>query len=132
VIWGCHRDSSELVEIGFPVYSYGVCPAGPQRLDPWEPDALALGRFGTFSVGKADLVFADDDGVLFAPGTIAGELLSTARAIWRRERQQAAEIRAGVMLRAQLAFDKYLASRAADSSYTFRKHLRLLGGAIEE
>ena len=132
VIWGCHRDTSELVEIGFPVFSYGMCPAGPQRLDLREPDALTLGRFGTFSVGKDDVAFADDDGVLFAPGTNAKELLSTAHAIWQRERQQATEIRAGVKLRAQLAFDKYLASRAADPSYTFRKHLRLLGGAIEE
>lgn len=132
VIWGCHRDTSELVEIGFPVFSYGACPTGPQRLDRREPDALTLGRFGTFSVGRDDLVFADDDGVLFAPGSNAEELLSTAHAIRRREREQADGIRAGVKLRTQLAFDKYLESRVADPSYTFRKHLRLLGGAIEE
>lgn len=132
VIRGCHRDSSELVEIGFPVFSYGVCPAGPQRLDPREPDALTVARFGTFSVGREDLAFADDDGVLFAPASSAGEVLATAHAIWRKERQQAAGIRGGVRLRDQLAFDGYLASRASDPSYTFRKHLRRLGGAIEE
>ena len=132
VIWGCHRDTSELVEIGFPVFSYGTCPAGPQRLDPRKTDALTLGRFGIFSVKKDDLVFADDDGVLFLPGSDARELLSAAHAIWRRERQQVAGIRAGVTLRAQLAFDEYLAGRAADPSYTFRKHLRQSGGEIEE
>jgi regulator of RNase E activity RraA len=132
VIWGCHRDTADLVEIGFSVFSYGACPAGPQRLDPRETDALTLVRFGTISAGRDDLAFADDDGVLFVPESNAGELLATARAIWRRERQQAAGIRAGVSLRQQLAFDEYLAGRAADPSYTFRKHLRQSGGAIEE
>jgi 4-hydroxy-4-methyl-2-oxoglutarate aldolase len=35
-------------------------------------------------------------------------------------------------LRQQTAFDDYLARRAADPSYTFRRHLRRIGGAIEE
>lgn len=132
VIWGCHRDTSGLVEIGCPVFSYGAYPAGPRRPELPEPDAAALVRFGTFSVGKDDLAFADDDGVLFLPEPNAGELLATARAIWRRERQQAAGMRAGVTLRQQLAFDSYLATRDADPSYTFRRHLRIAGGAIEE
>jgi 4-hydroxy-4-methyl-2-oxoglutarate aldolase len=132
VIRGCHRDTSELVDIGFPVFSYGAYPAGPQRLDPREPDAITLGRFEAFSVGRDDLAFADDDGVLFVPGPEGKELLSTALGIWRRERQQAAGILAGVKLREQLKFDQYLESRGADPSRTFRKHLRQLGGAIEE
>ena len=35
-------------------------------------------------------------------------------------------------LRRQTAFDDYLARRAADPSYSFRRHLRRIGGAIEE
>jgi len=30
------------------------------------------------------------------------------------------------------AFDDYMDRRAADPSYTFRRHLRRIGGAIEE
>jgi hypothetical protein len=31
-----------------------------------------------------------------------------------------------------ISFDQYLSLRASDSSYTFRQHLRQIGGAIEE
>ena len=41
-------------------------------------------------------------------------------------------MRTGETLRAQTAFDDYLARRADDPSYTFRRHLRRIGGAIEE
>ncbi|MFE4540734.1 hypothetical protein ACFRKB_37655 [Streptomyces scopuliridis] len=39
---------------------------------------------------------------------------------------------AGETLRRQTSFDDYLARRAADPEYTFRRHLRRIGGAIEE
>jgi 4-hydroxy-4-methyl-2-oxoglutarate aldolase len=132
VVWGAHRDTAELEQIGFPVFSYGTCPAGPRRLDPPDPDALRSARFGDCMVGKEDIVFGDQDGVLFAPGQRAEELLATAQSIWQTEREQARAVRSGKTLREQLRFDDYLARRAADPSYTFRKHLRVLGGAIEE
>ena len=132
VLWGAHRDTAELREIGFPVFSYGSWPSGPQRLDPRDPDALISARFGGFDVTKDDVVFADDDGCIFAPREAVKELLATARAIWQTERRQAQAIQDGKTLRVQLRFHEYLLKRAGDPGYTFRQHLRNSQGAIEE
>src|SRR5512135_1931256 len=119
---------TELAAIGLPVFSYGSHPAGPVRLDEREPEALVTARFGPHPVSAGDIVFADDDGVLF----VAAQRAEQAHQIWQSERDQARWLREGQTLRQQTAFDDYLARRAADPSYTFRRHLRRVGGAIEE
>jgi 4-hydroxy-4-methyl-2-oxoglutarate aldolase len=132
VIWGVHRDTPELRQIRLPIFSYGACPSGPQRLDPRDALALRSARFGDFQVERGDVVFADDDGCLFAAAERLDELLRVAREIWQRERRQADAIKNGTSLREQLEFARYLEKRAADPNYTFREHLRKISGAIEE
>lgn len=131
VIWGSHRDTPELRDIGFPLFSYGPNPAGPQRLDPRAHDALAAAWFGEHVITRNNVVFGDLDGVLFVQADDVEQVLLAAHAIWQRERGQAERVRAGTLLRAQFRFDEYLRRRAADPSYTFRKHLEAMGGAIE-
>jgi regulator of RNase E activity RraA len=132
VVWGLHRDAPELVEIAVPVFSYGTTPIGPLRLDPQEPDALESARVGGHVVTRDDLVFADDDGAVFVSALHVDDVLRSARAIRETEREQARKIRQGETLRKQTAFGDYLARRAEDPVYSFRHHLRAVGGAIEE
>ena len=132
IVWGTHRDTPELRQINFPIWSYGSCPSGPLRLDPRDADALQSARFGDFEVRNSETVFADDDGCVFIAADSVEAVLESAREIWQRERAQADSIRSGKTLRSQLRFGEYLTKRAVDSNYTFRKHLRILGGAIEE
>ena len=132
IVWGAHRDTPELRQIRLPIFSYGVCPSGPQRLDPRDPAALRSARFGNFLVEPGDVALADDDGCLFAAAAHLDHLLRVAHEIRQRERHQAEAIKSGRSLREQLEFAQYLEKRTADPSYTFREHLRKISGAIEE
>src|SRR6184192_3827213 len=46
IVWGAHRDTPELRQISLPIFSYGTCPSGPQRLDASDSLALRSARFG--------------------------------------------------------------------------------------
>jgi 4-hydroxy-4-methyl-2-oxoglutarate aldolase len=132
IVWGLHRDTAELTQIALPVFSYGRCPAGPVRIAEQEASALVSARFGACVVTRDDIVFGDDDGVVFVAASQAGHVLAAARQIGEVERNQALKIQAGQTLRQQTAFTEYLARRAVEPTYTFRRHLRQVGGVIEE
>jgi len=132
VVWGLHRDTADIRAIGLPVFSIGSVPTGPLRLDGRAGNALEAAAVGEWRVGRADVVFGDDDGVLFVPGGQAEELLALAERIRDTERGQAERIRTGDTLRSQLRFGEYLARREQDPDWSFREHLRGIGGAIEE
>ena len=132
VVRGYHRDTDELVKIGFPVFSYGSHPAGPRRLDQRAREDLSSVQWDDFSVNSNDVVFADDDGVLFVQSGAVEKVLEAAKAILKVERRQAELIQTGKKLSVQLDFDSYLTKRNSDPSYTLRRHLRERGGAVEE
>lgn len=132
VVWGRHRDTAELRRIGWPVWSRGARPAGPVRVDARPGDALARAAFGAESITSGDVVFADDDGVIFLAAAHLPVVEPVAWKIFETERSQAKKVARGVSLRAQLGFSEYLHRRTRDPEFTFRQHLRERGGAIEE
>ncbi len=131
VVWGLHRDNADIRAIGLPVFSLGSLPTGPQRLDARADDALAMAKVGDWTVSGDDIVFGDEDGVLFVPAARTGEILTLAETIRDTERRQADLIRDGNSLRGQVQLAAYLAARKETPSLTFRDHLRNIGGAIE-
>ena len=127
VIWGLHRDTQDIRAIGLPVFSRGANPTGPLSLRDRAPEALSTADIDQWTVTSDDVVFGDDDGVLFVPATDVDAVLTKAAGIRDVERAQAERVRQGESLRGQLRFDEYLAS-----GLTFREHLRKIGGAVEE
>lgn len=132
VIWGLHRDTSELRSIRLPLFSLGAFSTGPQRLDPVDSCALLSAKIGQHIVTAEDFVLGDDDGVLFIPLDQAGPVAEMATSIRDTERYQAARMKVGTTFRKQVHFDEYLVAQKSDKNLTFRQHLRSIGGAIEE
>lgn len=127
VIWGLHRDTQDIRAIGLPVFSLGANPTGPLSLRDRAPEALSTAEVDQWTVTTDDVVFGDDDGVLFLPASHVDSLVAKATGIRDVERAQADRVRKGESLRSQLRFSEYLAS-----GLTFREHLREIGGAVEE
>lgn len=80
VLDGCHRDTREILALGFPVFSSGAY-AQDQRgrgevVDFRVPIVFANGC----RVAPADIVFGDLDGIVVIPKDIAGEIVRAALA----------------------------------------------------
>ena len=130
VVWGLHRDTAQLREIGLPVFSLGACPYGPRRVPPAGRRMRSAFLDGA-AVSEADHVFADDDGVLVVSSDRVDEVVELALAIQRTETAQAERMRGGTSLRTQLDFSGYRERQASDPDLTLRRHLQEHGGAIE-
>lgn len=131
VVWGLHRDTTELIDVGLPVFSLGATPVGPMRLDPRQKEALTRARIGEVSVTRDDWVIGDSDGVIFIAERELENLARIAEGIRETEHRQAQLVREGRTLRDQLCFSEYTKKASQDPSYTLRKHLIEIGGAIE-
>jgi regulator of RNase E activity RraA len=131
-IWGLHRDTADVRAIGLPVFSLGSLPTGPLAAEDRPADALTSARMGEWVVDSGDVVFGDDDGVIFVPAQHVEDLFLLAEGIRDTERRQAERTRGGETLRDQLRFATFLANRAENPALTFRDHLRRIGGAVEE
>jgi 4-hydroxy-4-methyl-2-oxoglutarate aldolase len=130
VIWGRHRDTAQLMQIGLPVHSLGAYSFGPRRVPP-AGRPMRTAYLDGASITDDDEVVADDDGVLFLGPDRRDELLALARTIQENETAQAERMHAGQSLRLQLDFAGYRERQAGDPTITLRQHLRERGNSIE-
>ena len=93
IIDGVVRDGLELERIGFPVWSRGLCPAGPYKNGPGKLDVSVA--VGGVAASPGDVVVADDDGVIVVPAAEAAASLLGGRAVETDEAQRRAAILAG-------------------------------------
>ncbi|WP_034271578.1 RraA family protein [Haloechinothrix halophila] len=127
VVWGSHRDTDQLREIGLPVWSLGAIATGTTHTGQLSGSEVL---FDAYRVDETDLVVADSDGVVLVAAETREKVLETAREIMATEARQAERIRTGQSLRAQLQYADFAARRRSDPTYTFRDHLRAVRGAI--
>ena len=95
VIDGGVRDTVELSQVGFPVYSATVCIRGTLK-DPASPGVIGQPvRIGEITVARGDLVVGDADGVVVIPEARIAEVLEASEARVAKEADIIAKLRAG-------------------------------------
>lgn len=96
VIHGAARDSREIIELGFPVFSSLICPAAG---DPKGVGLMGVPlKIGETAIHPGDWVIADADGVVVVPREKAVETANRALAVVEREAREKAEIMRGSTL----------------------------------
>ncbi|MEN3365186.1 MAG: 4-hydroxy-4-methyl-2-oxoglutarate aldolase [Burkholderiales bacterium] len=97
ILEAAHRDTEELIELGFPLYSVGANPNGPTKFVPgrinWPISC------GGISVNPGDLIVGDADGVVVVEREKAASLLDLAAKKVADERARIEDILSGKALR---------------------------------
>lgn len=131
VIWGLHRDSKELGDLAFPLFSLGAIPTGPQRLHPRPKDIVERATVGMQIVTPQDYVVADANGVIFLAEERLEAIVNAAAAYRETEARQLKAMAAGRSYRVQTRFKDYLSRRDREAGYGFRQHLKEIEAAGE-
>lgn len=91
---GSVRDSSGIIEMGFPVFSRGTCMRGTVK------DTLGVVNhnivFGDVVVSPGDLVVGDDDGIVVVPQAKLEDVLEATRRRVEKEIEKTAVLQEGI------------------------------------
>ncbi|MFL5760016.1 MAG: RraA family protein [Thermomicrobiales bacterium] len=97
VIDGYHRDTRQVLDLGYPVYSTGASP-----LDSWgRATAINYGyavKCGGVLINPGDIVFAEIDGIVVIPQQIADQVIVGAFEKVAKEDRCRDDLRAGLLL----------------------------------
>ena len=92
IVWGTCRDVEEIREIGYPVWSVGVCPKRSRNHFAFgsinEPIEISGVR-----ITRDDFIVADESGVLCVPGSRAAAVVELATRIEAQEDDLLAKVR---------------------------------------
>ncbi|UCE53515.1 MAG: 4-carboxy-4-hydroxy-2-oxoadipate aldolase/oxaloacetate decarboxylase [Desulfobacterales bacterium] len=91
---GCVRDSSEIIEMGFPVFCHGTCMRGTVKQTLGSVNQSIL--FGDVVVNPGDLVLGDEDGIVIIPQSKMKAVLEATRLRVKKEKEKAAALKQGV------------------------------------
>lgn len=133
IVDGLVRDSTELKDIGLPVFCRGLWPVGPLKLPS---EMKGVGEIsvdiivGEASVKTDDWAFGDADGIIFLEMEDLVSVYDWAEKLWNREKNLTAEIEAGKSLGDLLGIKAFLAERERNPQADFNQHLAKLGRAI--
>lgn len=93
VIDSAVRDSAELNELGFPVWSRGIYSAGTAKATAGSVNVTVMCAGATVSPG--DVIVADDDGVVVVPRDEAGSVLNATQQRLDKEAATRTRLEAG-------------------------------------
>lgn len=100
IVDGAIRDVDGISKLGMPAFSRSVCPGGCDKDGPGEIN-VPISCGGTV-VMPGDIVVGDEEGVAVIPRDRAEEVLELTHAWMDRETKRIAEIRSGVLYKAEI------------------------------
>lgn len=100
VVDGAIRDVSALADLGFPAFSRSVSAGGCDKDGPGEINVPIA--CGNTVVMPGDIIVGDLDGAVVVPREDADHVLTLVRALMEREVRRVAEIRSGVVFKAEI------------------------------
>jgi regulator of RNase E activity RraA len=100
IVDGAIRDVDGIAKLGMPAFSRSVCPGGCDKDGPGEIN-VPISCGGTV-VMPGDIVVGDEEGVAVIPRDRAEEVLELTHALMDRETKRIAEIRSGVLYKAEI------------------------------
>ena len=100
VVDGAIRDVDGLAALAFPAFSRSLSAGGCDKDGPGEINVPV--SCGGVVVAPGDIVVGDRDGVVVVPRAHAAEVVSLVDALVARETKRIAEIKAGVLFRAEI------------------------------